>query len=46
MERSELSPSKGKAGRTREEEEESEGSRWVENWEEKERSKEGKGRGK
>ena len=46
VEGSELSPSKGKVGRKKEEDEESEGSRRVKNWEERERSEEEKGRGK
>lgn len=45
MEGSELSPSKGKVGRKKEEEEEREGSRRVRNWEEREGNKEEKGRG-
>lgn len=44
MEGSELSPSKGKVGRKKEEEEEREGSRRVRNWEEREGNKEEKGR--
>ena len=46
MERSELSPSKGKAGRKREGEEESEGGRRVGNREEREGNEEEKGRRK